>query len=123
MSSLLQGRRVLIVEDDFLVTQLLKEVIEDEGGAVVGPYGWVTDALDLIARQPDAFDCAVVDVNLHGTKSYAVADALDALGVSFILSTGYGTAMLDSAYSHYPHCEKPFEIEVLIETLAQLRPK
>jgi DNA-binding response OmpR family regulator len=54
---------------------------------VLGPVARVQDALDLArAARPDA---AVLDVNLFGDTVGPVADALDGMGVPFVLCTGY----------------------------------
>jgi CheY-like chemotaxis protein len=110
----LEGLRVLVVEDDYLVAQVLIELLEDAGAVVVGPVGWVDEALALIADRTNRFDGAVLDVNLHGSKSYPIADALAARSIKFIFATGYSAEALDEPYRHCPRCEKPFDQSALI---------
>lgn len=66
-----------------LVLLNLEDMLADLGCKSVSAAATVDQALALIAAQ--AFDAAMVDVNLNGIKSYAVADALAARGVPFIL--------------------------------------
>jgi CheY-like chemotaxis protein len=115
----LQGLRILVVEDDFLVGQTLLAMLEDAGATVLGPIGWAHEALAFVTNNPGQFDCAVLDVNLHGEKSYAVADALVERNVDFVFSTGYGANALDPKYRHFKRCEKPFALNVLVQALAQ----
>lgn len=116
----LQGRRILVVEDDFLVAQALSAVLEDAGAVVVGPIGWVDDALAFIERNENSFNGAVVDVDLHGEKSYPIADALARINVGFVLATGYGADAIDSQYRDYLRCEKPFNGDALIQALVSI---
>jgi len=116
----LGGLRVLVVEDDYFVAQVLVDLLEDVGAVVIGPIGWVDEALALIADGTDRFDGAVLDVNLHGSKSYPIADALTARSIKFIFATGYGADALDEPYRHCPRCEKPFDQTALVAAFGQL---
>ncbi|TCK84227.1 response regulator [Paraburkholderia sp. BL9I2N2] len=118
----IQGRRVLIVEDDFVVAQALCGLIEDAGAKVIGPIGWLDEALAYVRSNEDKFDSAVLDVNLHGEKSYAIADWLVERNVRFVFTTGYGADALDPAYASYPRCEKPFDPHVLFRAIASRAP-
>jgi DNA-binding LytR/AlgR family response regulator len=117
-STPLEGRRILVIEDDFLVAQALTAVLEDAGAAVVGPIGWFDEAFDFVQRHRDDFNGAVVDIDLHGVKSYAIADALAEFNIGFVFATGYGLHAVHSDYQHYPRCEKPFNVNLLIQVLA-----
>jgi CheY-like chemotaxis protein len=114
----LQGRRILVVEDDYMMALILAEILEAAGAVVLGPVGWLDEALEFIGRDGHAIDGAVLDVNLHGQPSYPVADALIAQGIRFVFSTGYGSNALDEAYRMYPRCEKPFRSQAILAALA-----
>lgn len=103
----LRGRRVLLVEDDFLVAENMREVLEGLGMEVVGPIGWVDEALLFIEANPGAFDAAVIDINLHGARSYPIADVLCARNVHFVFTTGYSGNAISERFRGYPRCEKP----------------
>jgi CheY-like chemotaxis protein len=114
----LTGRRILVVEDDYLVALVLVEMLEEAGAQVVGPVGWLEEAIALIQDGGEVFDAAILDVNLHGRKSYPIADALIARSVGFVFATGYGSGALDGKYQSYPRCEKPFHSDALLAALA-----
>lgn len=120
----LAGLRVLLVEDEMLVAWLLHDMLADLGCAVVGPAARVAQALAMIDAQ--AFDAAVLDVNLNGQTSYAVADALTARGVPFVFSTGYAKDRVAQPYRGRPILQKPFhegELGAALETLVATRPQ
>lgn len=114
----LAGRRILIVEDDYLLGQVLVEVLADAGAEVLGPIGWVDEAVAFIEDDSHELDGAVLDINLHGKKSYPVADALTVRSVGFVFATGYGAGVIEDRYRGHPRCEKPFSPPALIAALA-----
>ena len=118
MSAALRGRRILLVEDEMMVAWLLSDMLEEIGCRVVGPVVSVAQALDVIGRE--ALDAALVDVNLNGELSYPVADALKALAVPFLFSTGYDRSRLREDYRHLPMLQKPYhyaELEKLLSLM------
>src|SRR5450755_3793242 len=87
MNAPFSGRRVLVVEDEMIVAWLLQDMLADLGCVVVGPAASINEALVMI--DAEAFDVAVLDVNLNGKMSYPIADVLASRGVPFLFSTGY----------------------------------
>ena len=90
----LAGSRILVIEDDFPVGEIILLMLEDEGAQVLGPVGSVDEALAFIAEQAQMPDRVVLDLNLHGVKSYPVADALTQR--TFHLSSSRATAGMRS---------------------------
>lgn len=88
----LGGRRILIVEDEFLTAQQLEICVHDAGGKVVGPVASVDDALPIARTQ--GIDAALLDVNLRGRMVTPVAEELQARGIPFVLVTAYGREAL-----------------------------
>ena len=117
----LEGYRILVVEDDFLVAEVLIDILEDAGAVVVGPYGWLNEGVDAVTENDVTLDCAVLDINLHGLKSYPIADALKARNIPFVFTTGYSGEALPDAYRSFPRCEKPFNQDQLIAALASAK--
>ena len=115
-----ERQRILIVEDEHMIAELLAEILEAAGWQVIGPVGHLTEALD-IARN-GTFDAAVLDVNLGGQTVYPVAEMLDARNVPFAFVTGCSAEMLPRQYRERPRLGKPFKIEVLVGTVARLIP-
>jgi len=106
MSVPFRDRRILVVEDEMIVAWLLVEMLEQLGCHVVGPASDVSQALEIIGREP--LDAALLDVNLNGELSYPVADALKARSIPFMFSTGYDRSGLRDGYRLLPMLQKPY---------------
>ncbi|WP_210526686.1 response regulator [Rubellimicrobium arenae] len=104
--ALLRGRRVLVVEDEFLIAEDLCEELQSCGAKVMGPAASVAEALALLDHGP-APDMAVLDIGLEDEKVYPVADALRARGIPFVFATGYDAWVIPHAYTDVPRVEKP----------------
>jgi DNA-binding response OmpR family regulator len=117
---MLERRRILIVEDDYLIASLLTEVMESAGWQVVGPVGHLTDAVATAAKEE--IDVAVLDVNLGGETVFPVADVLDTRKVPFLFLTGYGTETLERRFCERPRLGKPFKTAELIGVVRRLIP-
>ena len=116
LASALRGRRILVVEDEYMMADDLQYDLEQAGAQVIGPVPSVADALRLLATQ-EAIDGAILDVNLRGEKAYPVADVLRERGIPFVLATGYEQWALPEAYKDVPRCEKPVDLRHLARML------
>jgi DNA-binding response OmpR family regulator len=115
----LSGRRILVIEDDYLVAQMLTNYLEDAGAVVIGPLGWIDETLAFIENNLSAFDIALLDLNLHGKKSYEIADLLVKRNIAFVFASGYGADGIEGEYRRYPRCTKPFNRLALLAALAE----
>lgn len=113
----LAGKRVFLVEDEMLVSMLLEDMLTDLGCRIVATASRLDAALEH-ARET-AFDVAILDVNLNGQPSYAVAEVLAGRNLPFVFATGYGKAGLESAYRHLPALQKPFRLDDVVRALAE----
>jgi two-component SAPR family response regulator len=102
----LEGLTIMVVEDDFLAALELKRLVEERAGTVAGPVGRLEQAEEL-ARDV-RLDGAILDVQLDGTVSLPLADALIARGVPVILVTGYDITALPDRFANTPRLPKPF---------------
>ncbi len=115
----LNGRRVLVVEDEFFIADDLAQALLGAGAEVLGPVPTRERALALLAGT-GMIDLAVLDINLGGEPGYAVADQLSEKGVPFVIATGYSQGALPPRFRHVPHWEKPLDTGGLIEALSSL---
>ncbi|HEY4030140.1 MAG TPA: response regulator [Caulobacteraceae bacterium] len=112
--------RILIVEDEWLIADLLEQMLTELGYEVVGPAADVVEALALIEeRVPDA---AVLDVSLAKGKSFAVADAMRDRGAPFLFLTGHVDGDLPPQYRSTPLICKPVLMSDLKAPLAKIAP-
>jgi two-component SAPR family response regulator len=103
----LAGRRVLIIEDEFLVAALIEDILLDNGCEIAGMASRLDEALEK--AQSLSIDVAIIDVNLNGQHSIPVAEALARRGVAFVLATGYGAGGLPKSFPAAPLLQKPFQ--------------
>ena len=78
----------------------------------------VSDA--MLAAKSNNLQAGILDVNLGGEKTYAVADILADRKIPFAFVTGYGPDSIVSAFSHAPVLQKPVEAAKLHALLQQI---
>lgn len=100
-----------------LVLMLAEDLLEDLGCIAVTAAATVDQALELIASND--FDLAMVDMNLNGDRTHAVADALAKTGVPFVFATGYAGRMREG-YGDRPILTKPYQPHQLATILGNL---
>ena len=114
----LAGLRVLVVEDEMMVSILIEDMLGDMGCVVIGPASRLEESLEL-ARSSE-IDCAVLDVNLGGQPIFPLADLLRQMGRPFAFATGYGDAGLRDVDKGSPVLQKPFREGDLARVLGEL---
>lgn len=115
--SALNGRRVLLVEDESLVSLLAEDVLA-EAGCVVLLAMRLAEAMEL-ARSAE-FDLAVLDINLGGGQtSYPVAEVLKARGKPFVFASGYSVEGFDPSFADQPSVQKPYSPKDLLSVAAR----
>lgn len=114
----LAGRRVLVVEDEMLVLMSIEDMLTDLGCDKIVAAATVEAALDIIATE--ALDCATLDLNLAGERTYAVADALAAHNIPFVFSSGYVDHGTTSGYDDRPMLHKPYRTAEFVTTIIRL---
>lgn len=113
----LDGERVLVVEDQFLVAESLRFLLESMGAEVLGPAPTVARALEL-ADQP--IDAAVLDVDLRGESSTSLALRLQERDVAVVFLTGYDPSVrLPEELRSLPSLSKPTGAAQLARALTE----
>lgn len=100
----LAGRRIVIVEDEFLVAIDIADVLEDLGAQVVAKAATLAQARSAVAGGVDG---AVLDVKIGDEESTGIAEQLDGAGVPFIFTTGADGNHLPADLRRRPRLAKP----------------
>lgn len=100
-----------------LVLMLIEDMLADVGCTSVKTAASVEQALELIGAND--FDVAMLDMNLNGDRTHAIADALAAKGVPFVFATGYAGRMREG-YGGRPILTKPYQAQQLVTILIEL---
>ena len=103
--SALAGKRILVVEDEFIVAMMAQDLLMELGATVVGPAATLARALSL--AETETLDAAVLDVNMRGERIDPVADLLNGRNIPFVFTTGYGEGIADRAHQA-PILDKPY---------------
>jgi DNA-binding response OmpR family regulator len=82
----LDGARVLLVEDDFLIGVELAAILSDAGAEIIGPVQTVKEALAFAAEM--SLSAAILDIRLGERTAAPVARLLAERGVPFLFYTG-----------------------------------
>lgn len=116
----LEGLRILVVEDNFLVAEVVRDMLEASGCVIVGPVGRLDEGVRLASLE--TLDGAVLDVNLNGDRCYPIARALRDRGVPYLFLTGYNddSAMVPQDLRPARHLSKPVLQARLVEALHEL---
>ncbi len=119
VAGVLDGARLLVVEDDFIISLELQSVLGAAGADVMATCHKASDALRALeAREVDA---AVLDVKLGAETAAPVARELARLGIPFLFYTGQSESHPTRAeWPHAPFLGKPAPSRQLVMALAQM---
>lgn len=118
MAGSLPNRRILVVEDEVIIALAIEDMLIQIGCDVVGPAYSVSAGQKLAASE--AMDAAVLDINLGGQTSDAVAQTLQSRGIPFLFSTGYGSSAVPNGFEDRPVLQKPYTLETLGRALEEI---
>lgn len=104
-----------MVEDDALIAADLAATLEELGYDPVGPAATLDEAFRL-ADGESRLAAALLDVNVGGTMSWPLAEALDEKGVPVVFASGYaaGAVAPDRGAAHL---QKPYTSHQLDQAL------
>ena len=115
----LAGRKILIVEDEYLIAEDLAALLREAHADVVGPAASLPQAMRLVA-DTDQIDAAVLDINLRGIDVFPCVDELRSRGIPTMFLTGYGENNVPADYSTIVRCEKPLGAPHIVDELKAL---
>ena len=116
---LLHGKKVLVVEDRYLIARDLCRVVQALGGEAVGPAGDVESAQRSVEQV--RVDLALVDLNLRNESATTLIRQLARQGIPFILATGYQDWVLPQELRGSPRVEKPVSARELRHVIKRLQ--
>lgn len=119
MARSLEGRTVLVLEDEYYIADDLRRWLEAEGATILGPTASLSEGLRLLGDGA-APDLAILDIGVRGGSVFPVADLLLRRGIPFVFATGYDRARLPPRYSGMRSVTKPYDRDGLIAVLAEL---
>jgi two-component SAPR family response regulator len=114
--NLFAGKRILVLEDDYLVVEEMVQELAATGADVVGPIANLTKAFDRLNKVPDIRG-AVLDINLQGEMVFPLADELVRRGIPFVFATAYDESAVPAAYRQYPRFTKPVDVREVAKVL------
>jgi CheY-like chemotaxis protein len=115
-SGKLEGRRILVVEDDWYIAEAMSTVLENAGAHVVGPAASVAESTKL--AKSEQIDVAVMDLNLQGEMADELVTTLTGKGVKVVVVTAYD-AMQSVTECVFATLQKPVSPDILIDTLCR----
>lgn len=110
------GKRIFVVEDEYLLARQISRALSSEGAEVVGCVSTVAAALIELSLIPK-IDLAILDINLAGEKVYPVAVELERRGVRFVFLSGYDLDDRDARFVSAPQFSKPITMHALTRIL------
>ncbi|MBS7813003.1 response regulator [Roseococcus pinisoli] len=116
----LGGMRLLLIEDEPIISMQMAAVLEQAGAVIAGTAGTIEQALKTIENL--SLDGALLDGNLRGLPVEEVASALTARGVPFVFVSGYGREHLPRDFEHVAIVPKPFSGTDLVAAVSRFLP-
>ena len=117
-----ENYKVLVLEDEPLISMLTEDMVTELGGSVVGPFSRVSTARQEVAGGAGHITLALLDVNLNGERSTGFARELRDMGVPVVFCTGYDEAGIEEEWRSTPRLRKPFSEPELVRTVTELFP-
>src|SRR5215510_16028208 len=114
----LSGKRVIIIEDEPLVSMDVESCLAAAGCEIVGTAGNLAMAKTLSAAAE--CDAALLDVNLGGHPVDELAATLTRRNIPFAFVTGYGRETLPQGFRDALMVRKPFSQDELVSVVELL---
>jgi DNA-binding response OmpR family regulator len=108
-------RRILVVEDEFLLSAVLSADLQDAGYEVLGPFASLNRAMEAV--EADSFDGAILDINLKGELVYPLAEVLIRQGIPFLFLSGYEAKTIPESFRGCARLAKPAEPAAILHAV------
>ena len=115
----LPGVTVIIVEDNMLVADSVRMLLETLECRVAGMAGTVERGIDLV--ESNEFDVALLDIDLRGRSVLPVVRAVQDKGKPFLFISGYGDeTILPEDLRSIQRLNKPLDAEGLVVAIQEV---
>ncbi len=119
IGDLLEGKKVMLVEDSLIIALDAEDILRRLGADEIVTHASVADAIAGIAE--DKPDLAVLDINLGSTTSFPIASQLLERGIPFMFASGYGEqAKIPDDLRGQMVLQKPYTLASMNRRLAEL---
>ncbi len=116
----LAGRRILVVEDDYLTASDLLTALTLAGAEAFGPISRAKQAVEIASEF--SLDAAVLDIHLLDGTVYEAAAGLMKRQIPFVFLTGYDRSVVPNEFGSAPFLSKPCDPDALVVNFAALLP-
>jgi CheY-like chemotaxis protein len=113
--SFLHDRRVLILEDEYLISVMLEDILKELGCRSVASATGTESALQLISTYEPEF--ALIDYSIGAGTSEDVGRVLTDRGIPFAFVSGRLPDDVAAAFIDVPFVGKPFSTEDIEDAL------
>jgi CheY-like chemotaxis protein len=114
LSGMLEGLRILVLEDEYLIAMDVEQLCRDHGAVDVTVARCLEDIEDGLD-----FDAAIIDVLLGGVSTFGFAARLKDTGTPFVFASGYtDDAELAKRFPGVAMVGKPYSGKDLVEAVA-----
>ncbi len=111
---------ILILEDDWLIAEVLEEYLTELGCDITGPAMTIPAALELLTlARPDV---AVLDTTIGSDTCHRVLEECKRQGIPIIISSGHAVEQLPVFAQGLPVLPKPYTADDVRRALDQVRP-
>lgn len=118
----LEGKSILVAEDEYVLARDLAGELTRRGALVVGPVANLAEAR-VLARH-EKLDGAVIDIRLHDGLAFPFADELKGRNIPFVFATGLAPSLIPQEYRAVGLFQKPYDPSLVVNGLssAPVRP-
>jgi CheY-like chemotaxis protein len=115
----LQGTRILVIDDEFLIATVIEDILRQAGAEDVVIAVNMQEAREALAER--TLDLAMIDIQLDGSDSgLSLGKLAIARNIPFIFLTGYSRVVLPEGFAAVPVLTKPYIPRTLVEALSDV---
>lgn len=103
---MLNGQRILVLEEQPLIAQLIVEMLVEMNCRVIGPASRLPEAVSLLVEND--VDAAILDVKIEGQSTAPVAEELVRRAIPWAFASSNEAEEIGRRYPDIPIIMKPF---------------